>query len=312
MPRITRMGTNCRLHSRAQDRIRRSLVFAPLILVLAIACSSPSHNGQQGTSQSEGPTPSGVEVAGGSPPGTVGALSTLAADLTVLPDGTVVTSRGSVISSAVATEARDITSGASPGGQTTPASAPPPPPASKPPATVAPCVVQPSSSTCVPPPPEPTAIAPEAKGIVIDSDVSTDGIDTTPISAGGGTAFSIGIDVVTVPQPYQGYEWLLVINGPIQFLSSTPDKPAGLALCSQPTTVGSSDAFYSGCLSTRKDLTFAGRVDVVTLQCTGTGEGQLRLGRQGEPGMEFGTDLLNAQADPITGDVGPPIAVTCT
>src|SRR5205085_11091409 len=111
--------------------------------------------------------------------------------------------------------------------------------------------------------------------------------------------------------PFAAYEWDLVLDGPITFVGSTPDKPAGLTICSTPTTAGVPNEYYAGCLTTGGEINYIGRTDVVTLQCSGAGSGQLRLKKQSEGGP-FGTDLLNAQAQPVTGDVGPAIQVTCS
>ena len=274
------------------------------LMSLGVACSGGG--GKRTATPAESTFTASTDIAGTlTASGTVSALNTLVAEVTVLPNGTVVTSRGDIITAELATQAAAAAT-AGPGEGTGD-------PVRRPTAAEGPpCVIHPEVAGCATPPPESTAIAPDAKGMAIDSNVSTPDADVTPVSAAVGQSFVVGVNIVTVPQPYQGYEWDLVIDGPITFVSSVPDKPVGLTLCSEATQVGSGNEYYGGCLSTNKNLTFTGRLDTVTLQCARAGAGQMRLRKQGEPGSSFGTDLLNSDAEPITGDVGSPVPVTCT
>jgi hypothetical protein len=232
---------------------------------------------------------------------TAKALVTLAAEVTVLPNGTVVTASGQAVPPELATQAAAAATAA-------PGQAAPTPPV----AQATPCVFNNNAPGCATAPPEATAIAPGAQGIAIDSNPATPNVDTAGVTAASGGTFSVGINIVTAPAPYEGYEWDLVLDGPVKFVSGTPDKPAGLTICSTPTNTNpTGNDWYAGCISTDKQITYTGRVDTAILQCTGAGTAQLRLKKQSEGGS-FGTDLLNSQSQPITGDVGPAIAVTCT
>src|SRR5207244_1240976 len=132
----------------------------------------------------------------------------------------------------------------------------------------------PACINCSAPPPVPTAIVASAKGIVIDADPTTTDIESAPITvtSADGTV-SVGLVIASAPQPYEGYEWDLLISGALSFVRSDGAKPAGLTLCTTTTAVGANE-YYGGCLSTSKGLTFTGAVGTITLRCAGAGSGQ--------------------------------------
>ena len=291
----------------------RNLVLASGAIVLIVAVGAACGGGSGSKTATPGGsstnsafassgTPSADVATQVSAASTVQALATLAGELTPLANGTVVTASGQAVPPAVATQAAAAATAVA--GQV---AAPTTPPG----AQTTPCVFNNNAPGCATAPPESTAIAPGAQGIAIDSNPATPNLATSGVTAASGGTFSVGINIVTAPEPYQGYEWDLVIDGPVKFVSSTPDKPAGLTICSTPTNTTTANDWYAGCISTDKQITYTGRVDTAILQCTGSGTGQLRLKKQSEGGS-FGTDLLNSQSQPITGDVGPAISVTCT
>jgi hypothetical protein len=295
------------------------------VLIISAACGGSS------TKKSATATPaSGVDASSAlktTAASTVTTQRTLAGQITVLPDGRLVTAAGTSVPAAVATELASLLAagptlptGATPASttgvpaQTAVAGATVPVAATAASgATVVPlCVADAAVPNCATPPPEPTPTNAAAQGIAFDSDTSTASPDSGDVRAGSGQSFTLGLVIASAPSPYQGYSWDIVVAGPIAYVSDAPSQPADLTTCGASTLVSPTE-IYGGCITTRAPVTYTGAIGTVTLRCTGAGSGQVSLRRPGDPGdIGFATELIAPGGAPITGDVGPAIHVQCS
>ena len=167
------------------------------------------------------------------------------------------------------------------------------------------------AATVAAPPPEPTPIYQTARGIGLDGDPATPDLEVGEIAFATGQIFTIGLNIVTVPAPYAAYSWDILFGGPIEYVSHTPSKPAGLTKC-QELKVAEGE-IYGGCINTAAAVTYVGRVGTATFRCTGAGIGQIWLRRPRDPGNAgFATELIAPGGAVITGDVGPGITAVCS
>lgn len=280
------------------------------VLLFAPACGGSDSKKDQTSTPAPAIAASSALKTTAAASGTVAALRTAAAGITVLPGGTAVTAGGTAVPAALATEVASLpTSGPTQPSGATPASGSTTLPR---PTEIPLCVADPTVPNCATPPPAPTPVDAAAQGIAMDANPSTADIETGDITVAAGQNFTVGLNIVTAPAPYQGYSWDIIMEGPIAYVSEVPSSPAGLTTCAPANTVVGGE-IYGGCFTTKEPVTYTGPIGTVTFRCTGAGAGSLRLRRPSDPGNAgFDTELILPDAGPLTDEVGPPIKVVCS
>jgi hypothetical protein len=162
------------------------------------------------------------------------------------------------------------------------------------------------------PVPDSTTAPGDFATITLDTDSSTPGVEHDDVSSTVGETFVVAVNINDPPEPYVGYEFGITWDDAVlQFVSDERIDIEGLSLCPVIAELDFRVGIYGGCLSATQSTTeFEGPVRLITFECAGAGESNVRMLGLAEA-RSLGTALQPAFGVQIATELDPGITVRC-